>query len=991
MAKVDLTVELFADSGRPRSRGHFFEAASLLTSFLPAQLRAADGSLIDRQSLDILARNCDTTGSEWILDDAVRRDEIHALESLEVPISIWKNNAENCPDDPVQKMLQQVVRESVKVDELDSTQLSSLLRVLSWFGTSLISKSLRLPSIDEVRAEFGYKTWCDRLTRYRTPDFLGREQEMDELYRFMVSPLSFSATVWGVGGVGKTALLSNFVLEHCLNSEARRPFAWFDFNRSDLLNAESPNSLLLEAASQLSQQRIVSVGTQSEIEDFCRDMIDGPIISRQLLTSQQIIRFGKILQSSGTSGIEYIWVLDSLEELLETAPGFIDYITAYLEELREIIPQLRVFFVGRSQYFGDTSVRRELHLQCLELSLAREFLERGGVPEAESLFIANACGKHPLRLSLAASIYRQAMKDRQSGSPFEQLRFLSTTLPKGSEKTLFLRFLEHLHDDDIKRLVAPGFLVRRITPLVIEKILAEPCGLEVRSAVEATAVFQKLIREVSLIESVDDETAVLRRDVRKELLPLIRSAFNHEANAIHTSAIEFYRFRRNDESRAEEVYHRLMIGTDARTLDRCWRPSLAERLVGSIDEMPFRSQVYLARKTGRGTTVPTDYFSDRADNFDWEWRVASRARSLLDHDEPEKAIALVRERDFRSPTSPLYVIESRALRRLGKLAEGRRILENAANKLASLTNFGTNADRGHAIELLLSFFWIELDCSECLSARETLDDLCKLIGFKTDLIEVCNNEKPVLHLEILLRSIALSKKCPQQSSVVDRDLAYRKAHEILSDEEILEDHDFEDSPKMFRRLAAEVCWNDVKVVSRVVRNSGIGTPYPLACEVLGEEIARWSSGRFELETLGPIPVDCNRPSVWKHWFMRASSSSISDSFSRLIESREPPRKVMEAVRDLLLLSDEGPRTEGDIEYLKDIAMAQNERLQLRKHLRHYGHSPEKIRHLFSSGFGLSSYDVISKNEIDAPVLIREIASWSVRFGLANRLLDSINE
>ena len=277
-----------------------------------------------------------------------------------------------------------------------------------------------------------------------------------------------------------------------------------------------------------------------------------------------------------------------------------------------------------------------------------------------------------------------------------------------SEKKLLLRFLEHLHDEDVKRLVDPGFILRRLNPDIIQRVLATPCKLTIRDASDAHALYRKLLRENSLIEvahdSPDRPGAVIRRELRKEILPLIRRRHTPEANEIHKGAINYYSQRHSDEDRAEELYHRLAMGQDSRTLDRYWRDGIGDRLAGSGDEFPPRSMVYLARKTGLKINIPATYWSRKTDVADWEWRVAGRARKLLQLDQPEKALELIEQREDRTNTSPLFVIEARALRRLGRLEQCRQVLDRSMKHAIS-----ASLQAAHAIELMMMQFWVELE------------------------------------------------------------------------------------------------------------------------------------------------------------------------------------------------------------------------------------------------------------------------------------------
>ena len=56
--------------------------------------------------------------------------------------------------------------------------------------------------------------------------------------------------IWGVGGVGKTTLISKFMLEHAEAAVGHYPFAYLDFDRNTI-SARRPSGLLMEMCLQV--------------------------------------------------------------------------------------------------------------------------------------------------------------------------------------------------------------------------------------------------------------------------------------------------------------------------------------------------------------------------------------------------------------------------------------------------------------------------------------------------------------------------------------------------------------------------------------------------------------------------------------------------------------------------------------------------------------------------------------------------------------------
>src|SRR4029453_15352476 len=82
--------------------------------------------------------------------------------------------------------------------------------------------------------------------------------------------------------------------------------------------------------------------------------------------------------------------------------------------------------------------------------------------------VIDALGTSPLTVRLAARLLSDA--DTVPGGLF--------TLPLHAERInaeLYRRVLHRIRDDDVQKLAHPGLVLRRITPEVIQHVLAGPC------------------------------------------------------------------------------------------------------------------------------------------------------------------------------------------------------------------------------------------------------------------------------------------------------------------------------------------------------------------------------------------------------------------------------------------------------------------------------------------------------------------------------------
>ncbi len=88
-----------------------------------------------------------------------------------------------------------------------------------------------------------------RLRQVVGPDFIGRTKELDTMKEWYKEEKQGPLMITGIGGVGKSALVSKFVLEQ----PAAMIFFWLDFDRADL-SPDDAESILAIIAQQASNQ-----------------------------------------------------------------------------------------------------------------------------------------------------------------------------------------------------------------------------------------------------------------------------------------------------------------------------------------------------------------------------------------------------------------------------------------------------------------------------------------------------------------------------------------------------------------------------------------------------------------------------------------------------------------------------------------------------------------------------------------------------------------
>ena len=116
--------------------------------------------------------------------------------------------------------------------------------------------------------------------------------------------------------------------------------------------------------------------------------------------------------------------------------------------------------------------------------------------------------------------------------------------------------------------------------------------------------------------------------------------------------------------RAEEIYHRMMLGEEGNTLESRWMQGVDRYLGSAVEEIPDAQKVWLA--SHMSIELPPEVYA-RADIAEWERLIGGKALEALRFEGPEKVLALLSEREDRSLESPLYSIEIRARMSLGEL------------------------------------------------------------------------------------------------------------------------------------------------------------------------------------------------------------------------------------------------------------------------------------------------------------------------------------
>jgi hypothetical protein len=705
---------------REGSAARYREAAAVLASFEQEAFfrhrrttaRASGSEAVAAAQASFLA-DCALFASadgrvRWSLRGEVRKPVLADLGRREMLRETLLAQDDRDRNDPLQRVLDAVILgHRPQPEERSPDQWYALVQVAEWLDGVLPPE--QLPDVERVRRLIDRFALIEPFRRLVGDHFRGRERELRDLREFVgVLPserwadlvvrtitdavgslLNWKAkrpmVIHALGGTGKSTLLARFILDHAeLDDPRRLPYAYLNFDRPELATAE-PLVLLSEFVRQLGFEF-------PEAQSRCDALRRGWDLSARAGVRPRgrgrdesgwetaVTEFRDLAGVLGVEGVPILLVFDTYEEVQYRSRGHERDIDKLMQRLRKIIPRIRVVIAGRSKVTAFPNT--DYPLGDLDTEAAVGFLLAHEVPEPEARVIVTQVGGNALTLKLAVAVFH---REGVSSRGFRDLKTHDYLVIRVQEERvqgqLYRRILWHIHDEDVAKLAHPGLALRRITPRLIWEVLARPCGVEVRDERRARELFKELGREVSLVERDDRESAapdehkplVHRPDIRRIMLSLmsVTPEDREKVRAVHSAAVDFYRHEEGAAARAEEIYHRLMLGQGRAEVDPRWRdaPGVENFLYNAVEELEPRTRAYLAARLG---VEVDDETLGRADPPDWEVLVHARVERLIDQGAHAEALELLRRGD-RLPGSPLYRDEALLLAVTGRYEEGIRI------------------------------------------------------------------------------------------------------------------------------------------------------------------------------------------------------------------------------------------------------------------------------------------------------------------------------
>ncbi len=840
-----------------RGLSPYLDAAAVLSTFQLKKIKPAAGAPPQdpTETLMALTDRCqfvDTPDRDtWQLKDSLRHEILHRLRT---PAAMRQARTVNevPPGDPIQDGIDLLLTgEKILLDRMTFEQLLGLERASQWFEETEVTVPQRTDLVARIDRErlfapmnkIAGEGFVDRVDFLRQlSDYVGvlPADTVFQSFRRGVRKISYQFIdrppihIHAPGGMGKSSLLARFILDHARPGLVHpMPFVYLDFDRGSL-DPREPATLLTDAIRQLLTQfpaiaRDFELLSDEARESFARsDSVERSKSSHYGAAENFIRRFRRLVEAIAEQNDQpVVIILDTLEEAEYHGASAMHVTWSLLQDLLRQVSRLRIVTAGRSPL--SPRLRREpIELTELPDEAAVQLIVQrtrtlpgGPITASDARKIVDLVGAVPLSLMLASRVVIREGLDALRDTVRRRSLFVQIKTEE-QQGMLYRRILGHVrtHNPQLERVANPGLILRRITPEVIEHILAGPCKLALRRPHDSYRLFEALARETGLVDPYREPGALWHLSaVRRVMLPKLREELGTLATDLHRAAAIYYARQPGLIARAEQLYHRLWLDEDFAQLDALWQPELGPQLRSAYEELAPAQKIWLGDKLG----IELDSeLREQASYAIWARQTEQRAQTLLTNGLAREALEAVRERPRSAEVVSLLILETDILKLLGLSSEAVKVLRFGLQA-------ATERADGHAIMTLL------LRLSFLLEARGELEASFQQAAEAAQ--TASHLKSPLDYLSACAAMLRLIRKLDSSladDSMLDlsearkrvRNSVQRGALGVLEDSEIL--HQVSLRPALLQELAAELGFLYRPILVTAVSTLGISPEDQLA-------------------------------------------------------------------------------------------------------------------------------------------------------------------
>jgi hypothetical protein len=347
---------------------------------------------------------------------------------------------------------------------------------------------------------------------------------------------------------------------------------------------------------------------------------------------------------------------------------------------------LKVLLSGRVP-IKDENLAADFELKELNEPAAERFLQLLGVDSSLTPRVVRQFQRIPLTLRLAANLILKSQDGMLAQGQFDSLHPAWYSLRNEVRQGfIYQRYLNQISNPDVRKLAYPGLVLRRITPKIIQEVLAIPCQLDLPKfdlredsdhqnlQKKVNEIFESLAREVSLVSKEQEGVLQYRPELRTVMLDLLKQDQPEQVTQIHEKAVSFYQEYSDPISRAEEIYHRLQLNQSERTISARWLPGIEIYLSNCLSELSPSARAVLATRIGIDAPLEdNDSIRQEIDQISWERYAKRKAERLIKLNRPSDALSVLQERKKRLPGSELFLLEASALKHLCQWDDMREV------------------------------------------------------------------------------------------------------------------------------------------------------------------------------------------------------------------------------------------------------------------------------------------------------------------------------